>query len=61
MKENEKMQSSREIVFANLNHESPPRCGLHFDSGRINDFTGGGPGEPQGVPPERHMEGDYEY
>lgn len=55
------MLTSREIIFANLNHESPPRCGFHFGGERLNDFVGGGPGEPQGAPPNRHMEGEYEY
>ncbi len=51
----------REIIWANLNHENPPRPGLTFDRGRINDMVGGGPGQPAGYEQKRWTEGNREY
>ena len=55
------MATPREIIWANLKHENPPRPGLTFDGGRINDMVGGGPGAPQGYQQKRWIEGDREY
>ena len=30
--------NSREIILANIAHTNPPRCGMTFDGGRIDDF-----------------------
>jgi len=51
----------REIILANLNHENPPRPGLTFGGGRINDMIGGSPGLPDGYTPKRWIEGDREF
>ena len=55
------MATPREIVLANLNHQRPPRPGLTFDHGRIDDMVGGGPGAPEGYQQKRWIEGDREY
>ena len=51
----------REIILANLNHAHPPRPGLTFGGGRINDMIGGSPGLPDGYQPKRWVEGDREF
>ena len=51
----------RELVLANLNHESPPRPGLTFDRGRMNDFLMGGMNEGMSYRPKRWTEGHVEY
>jgi hypothetical protein len=55
------MATPREIIWANLKHTNPPRPGLTFDQGRINDMVGGGPGAPAGYQQKRWTEGDREY
>ena len=51
----------REIILANLSHEAPPRPGLTFDRGRINDILGCGPGPSPAYTPRRWQEGEKEY
>ena len=50
----------REIILANIAHESSPRCGLTFDRGRINDTLGCGLA-PHGYEQKRWVEGKLEY
>ena len=50
----------REIILANIYHESPPRCGLTFDRGRINDMLGCGV-HPHGYEQKRWVDGKVEY
>ncbi len=52
--------NAREIVLANIDHQDPPRCGLTFDRGRINDMFGCGL-EPRGYRQRRWVEGKLEY
>jgi len=52
--------NSREIILANIDHESPPRCGLTFDRGRANDMLGCGLDLP-GYTQKRWTEGKLEY
>lgn len=51
----------REIILANLSHDNPPRPGLTFDRGRIDDFAGAGVGDPIGYTPKRWTEGNKEF
>ncbi len=51
----------REIIFANLEQNHPPRPGMTFDRGRINDFAGAGVGDPVGYTPRRWTEGNKEF
>lgn len=53
--------TSREIILANLNHENPPRPGLTFDGGRINDFVWGGMDEGMRYHQKRWIDGNVEY
>jgi len=52
--------NSREIILANIYRDSPPRCGLDFDRGRISDFV-----VPSLIPAsyqqQRWQEGNIEY
>lgn len=50
----------REIILANIAHESSPRCGLTFDRGRLNDTLGCGLA-PHGYKQKRWVEGKLEY
>jgi hypothetical protein len=52
--------NSREIVLANVNHDSPPRCGLTFDGGRVNDTLNCGL-DLEGYQQKRWIEGKLEY
>jgi len=51
----------REIVLANLEHASPPRPGMTFDRGRMNDVVGCGPGPSPTYAPRRWVEGEREF
>lgn len=55
------MMTPREIILANLNHERPPRIGLTFDRGRVNDMVYGSPGAPEGYRQRRWVEGRREF
>ena len=55
------MTTPREIVLANLNHTNPPRPGLTFNRGRINDFCNGPLNEGLNYQQKRWEEGDFEY
>jgi len=50
----------REIILANIEHKNPPRPGLTFDRGRINDMLGVGL-IPHGYQQRRWTEGRLEY
>ena len=50
----------REIILANIQHEDPPRCGLTFDRGRVNDMLGCGL-DLVGYSQKRWTEGKLEY
>jgi len=53
--------TSREIVAANLENESPPRPGFCFSGGRQNDFAIAGISVPENVSQQRWVEGGTEY
>ena len=48
--------TSREIIFANLEHRQPERPGLTFDRDRCNDFLWGGIGPSAAYQPQRWVE-----
>ena len=50
----------KEIILANINHENPPRAGMTFGGGRINDMLGCGL-RPHGYKQKRWVEGKVEY
>ncbi|MGC9395643.1 MAG: uroporphyrinogen decarboxylase family protein [Anaerolineae bacterium] len=50
----------RDIILANINHENPPRAGMTFDRGRVNDMLGCGL-HPHGYEQKRWTEGPREY
>jgi hypothetical protein len=50
----------REIILANVNRANPPRPGLTFDRGRINDILSVGL-TPHGYVQKRWVEGNLEY
>ena len=50
----------REIILANIEHRDPPRCGMTFDNGRVNDMLGCGLA-PRGYRQKRWVEGKVEY
>jgi len=52
--------NSKEIILANINHENPPRPGLDFDRGRINDFLFADLKAPN-YQQKRWVEGNREY
>ena len=52
--------TSREIIQANLNHQKPPRPGLTFDRGRLNDIVTAWT-IPGGYQQKRWTEGNREY
>jgi uroporphyrinogen decarboxylase len=53
--------TSREIVYANLEHNNPERPGMAFSGGRMNDFTGTGLGASETFKAKRWTEGNVEY
>lgn len=53
--------TSREIVIANLNHNSPDRPGLCFENGRRSDMVIARIGDPEGYRQKRWVEGNREY
>ena len=53
--------NSREIIYANLEHGNPPRPGLTFNNGRINDMWGAEPGRPKGYVKKKWLDGNREY
>ncbi len=53
--------NGREIILANIEHNHPPRAGLTFDRGRINDMLWSSPGLPKNYHPKRWTEGKIEY
>lgn len=53
--------TSREIVYANLEHNNPERPGMAFSGGRMNDFTGTGIGASETFKSKRWSEGNVEY
>jgi len=52
--------NSKEIILANINHDDPPRPGLDFDRGRINDFLFADL-KPHNYQQKRWVEGNREY
>lgn len=52
--------NAREIILANLNHQQPPRPGLTFNRGRINDICNAWL-NPYGYTQKRWVEGQREY
>jgi hypothetical protein len=52
--------NSKEIILANINHADPPRPGLDFDRGRINDFIFADL-KPHNYQQKRWVEGNREY
>ena len=52
--------NSREIILANIAHTNPPRCGMTFDGGRIDDFEWCGL-TPHGYEQQRWTDGPREY
>lgn len=50
----------REIILANVNHSNPPRPGMTFDGGRINDILSASL-TPRGYRQKRWIEGNVEY
>lgn len=53
--------NSREIILANLNHESPPRCGMTFEGDRMNDIILAPVLPSPNYAAKRWQEGDLEY
>lgn len=53
--------TQRDVIFANLNHADPPRPGITFSGGRLNDIHLVGIGEPAGYTQKRWTEGNREY
>ncbi len=54
--------NSREIVFANLDHQHPPRIAFEFGAeGRISDFVGAGLSPSKKYHQKRWTERDFEY
>ena len=51
----------REIILANIAQDNPPRPGLTFDNGRINDFVGTCVSQPAGYTQKRWTEGNREF
>jgi uroporphyrinogen decarboxylase len=50
----------RDIIYANIDHQNPPRCGMTFSGGRYNDMLGAGI-RPHGYQQRRWTEGKLEY
>jgi len=50
----------RDIILANINHANPPRAGMTFDRGRVNDMLGCGV-HPHGYEQKRWIDGPREY
>ena len=55
------MTTPREIILANLDHQGPPRPGMTFDRGRVDDMIHGSPGLPDGYTPKRWVKGNREF
>lgn len=55
------MTTPREIVIGNLEHDAPPRHGLTFSGGRIDDMLRRGPGPSAKWKQKRWKEGSFEY
>ncbi len=53
--------TSREIVLANLERANPPRPGMNFSDGRLNDLGGGSLGPSRTYKQKRWVEGNIEY
>ena len=53
--------NSQEIILANINHEDPPRPGMTFGKGRMNDLLVGVPGPSRTYTEKRWIEGKREY
>jgi len=53
--------TSREIVYANLEHNNSERPGMAFSGGRMNDFIGTGLGASETFKSKRWTEGNVEY
>jgi len=51
----------REVVLANLNHARPPRPGMTFGAGRMNDMLGIGCDASPDYVPKRWREGEQEF
>lgn len=51
----------REIILANLDHQSPERPGFDYTGGRLNDFTGSGLSGSDIYRHRRWVEGEVEY
>lgn len=51
----------REIILANINHETPPRPGMTFGGNRMNDMLGVGIGPSKKYTPKRWIEGSREF
>jgi uroporphyrinogen decarboxylase len=51
----------RDVVIANLEHAQPPRIGLNFSRGRINDLTECGLGPSATHAPKHWARGNVEY
>ncbi len=50
----------RDIILANIRHENPPRPGMTFDRGRMNDMLNATL-VPHGYQQKRWIEGEREY
>ena len=53
--------TSRDIVMANLERRDPPRPGMCFGGGRLNDFSVFWPAAEGFFSPKRWVEGDKEF
>jgi len=53
--------TSREIILANISHDSPPRPGFNFDRGRRNDMCIAGLAGPRTTDLRVWVEGGIEY
>ena len=52
--------TSREIIQRVVSFDDPPRIGMNFSGGRMNDFTGGGVAKPEGWSGQLRVEGEFE-
>lgn len=55
------MMTSREIVYANLEHRDPPRPAMNFKTPRMNDFVSGGLGASETVQPRSWEDAQFGY
>ncbi len=51
----------RDIILGNINHTNPPRCGMTFDRGRMDDMTWSGIGPSKSYTQRRWVEGEREF